>query len=109
MGWASGLGLVTTPTKTGINDRSSMRAKKNGWLTLKVGLEREMETLVAAAASAPSSVTSKLVLCWTLDTCSGVSEMPDRFGLANSSPKPACGVRIDHIHASKTAWDLRCS
>lgn len=85
---ALGLGLVMMPRKTGACVLSSMRAKKKGWLRVKEGLDREMTRLVAAAASAPSSVISILDLCCTLDTSRGPSAMAARLGLANNSPIP---------------------
>lgn len=54
-----------------------------------MGLDaREMTTLVAAAASAPSSLISRLDLCLMLETTRGPSAKFAKFGAENSSPKP---------------------
>lgn len=83
-----GLGFEIIPRKSGVLVESSIRAKKKGWLTVKEGLERLIATLVAAAASAPSSLISMLDLCCTLETSRGPAEIPPRLGLENSSPRP---------------------
>lgn len=86
---APGFGLLMTPMKIGTCVISSIRAKKKGWIRWKTGLDaREMTTLVAAAASAPSSFISMLDLCSTLDTRRGPSEISAKFGLENISPSP---------------------
>lgn len=85
---APGFGLEMTPRKNGVWLKSSIRAKKNGWLTVNEGLEREMTTLVAATASAPSSFISTLDICCTLDTNKGPSAIRSSFGWLNSFSKP---------------------
>lgn len=92
-----GLGFEITPRKSGVWVESSIRAKKKGWLTVKEGLERLIATLVAAAASAPSSLSSMLDLCCTLETSRGPSEIPARLGLENSSPRPEKN-KVKYIH-----------
>lgn len=86
---APGFGLLIIPMKMGAWVVSSTRAKKNGWMRWKTGLDaREMTTVVAAVASAPSSFISMLDLCITLDTIRGPSAMLARLGLENTSPRP---------------------
>lgn len=73
----------------GTSVRLSISAKKKGWLRWKTGFDaREITTVVAAAASAPSSFISKLDLCITLETSRGPSAIPAKLGLENMSPRP---------------------
>lgn len=54
-----------------------------------MGLDaREMTTVVAAAASAPSSFISMMDLCITLETSRGPSAMLAKLGPENMSPRP---------------------
>lgn len=86
---APGLGLLITPIKIGILVTSCISAKKKGWLRWKTGLDAlEITTVVAAAASAPSSFISMLDLCITLDTSRGPSEISAKLGEENISPRP---------------------
>ncbi len=86
---APGFGLLMTPMKIGTRVIWSTRAKKKGWLRWKTGLDaREMTTVVAAAASAPSSLISMLDLCITLDTSRGPSAISAKLGLENIFSRP---------------------
>lgn len=86
---APGFGLLMTPMKIGTWVLSSIRAKKKGWLRWNTGLDaREMTTVVAAAASAPSSFISMVDLCITLETSRGPSAISARLGLENIPPRP---------------------
>ena len=93
---APGFGLFTTPIMIGTLVLSSMRLKKKGRSTEKMGVDiREMMTAVAAAASAPSSFSSMLDLWLTLDTNRGPSVIPARLGFEKIAPRPVGGPIIE--------------
>lgn len=79
---APGLGFLTLPTKRGRLVVSSRMKKRKGRFTLKEETDiRDMAKLVAAAASTPASLSSKVDLCCTLDTTKSSSEIPRRSGV----------------------------
>lgn len=74
---------------SGIPVSSSKMMKTKGLSRLKAETERDSATLVAADASTPSSLSSRVAWCCTLDTKRGSSVIFWRFGLVNSSWRPA--------------------
>lgn len=67
-----------------------------------MGLDaREMTTVVAAAASAPSSFISMLDLCITLETSRGPSAISAKLGLENIPPRPNRAETSGSIQGTK--------